>query len=374
MVKKILKILTINFITLLILILLLETIFFSLRLILKKQSLGWILPHEAFKNVHDPCLRMITHPILGLTNYHQDNCKIRNGKAIGEFVYYDFKKENKTENILVLGGSSSSGFNTHYANGTTWPELLNLRCQKEKNCRVINGGVSSYNSSHEMLKLSTNVSNFIDKIDIVISLNGINETNFIKDFPFLTAEQIYMFEKERWLIRGITNKYSLLLPNIQSFIRLITKKRQSDIIKFEKNYDISRKLKNLHFPDSNIKSSVDRWEHNIKLMNAISKTTGSKYIIFLQPTTGLNHLKQSEKELESIKDYSKIYLNNVNSFYSEAIERCKKIDFCYDLTDIFSNIRKNNNLYKNKHFYYDGRHYNTDGINILSDEIYRRLY
>ena len=372
--KNILKIASLNFIILIDLIIFLETIFFSARFVLKKQNLGWVLPHEAVKDIHAPCLRMMTHPILGLSNFHNNECNIKNGQAVGEFVYYNHDDSIKKETILVLGGSTSSGFNMHYANGTTWPELLSLKCKKEKNCNTINGAVSSYNSSHEMLKLITNISKFTKPIDLVISLNGINETNFIKDFPFFSSDQIYMIEEQKWLVRSVREDYLLLFPNIQSAFRLLMKTRQKDIISYETNYDLNGDLKNLHFPNSNIKNAVDRWENNIKAMNATSSSFNAKYYVFLQPTLGIDHL--TNKNIEDsyhITNYSKKYLKNISLFYLEASKRCKKLDFCYDFSEILFYM-ESDETYDGRNYYHDGRHYNENGNLILSDKIYSVLY
>lgn len=373
---KVLKILFFNLLILFFIVIFIETIFFSIRFILKKQSLGWILPHEAVKNVHAPCLRMITHPILGHTNFHENECKIKKGKSIGEFVYYDDNKNSQNKKILILGGSSSSGFNMHYANGNTWPQILNEKCQLLNKCNIINGAISKYNSSQEALKLLTNIAKFKDEIDIVISFNGINETKFIKDFPFLSVRQIYMFESNKWLIQGIKKEYLLLFPNIQSAIRFATNKRQTDINKFQKNYNLNGNLKNLFFPDTNITTAVDRWENNIKIMKAISKSYNAKYYAVLQPTLGLENLKNNNDNVSNLmvkdKNYSKKYLKELNLFYNEAIKRCSKLEFCIDFT---KTLEERDTKYNDgRIFYYDGRHYNEKGVNALAEEFLKKFF
>jgi hypothetical protein len=373
---KVLKILFFNLLILFFLIIFIETFFFSVRFILKKQSLGWILPHEAVKNVHAPCLRMITHPILGHTNFHENECEIKKGKSVGEFVYYDDNKNLQNKKILILGGSSSSGFNMHYANGNTWPQILNEKCQLLNKCNIINGAISKYNSSQEALKLLTNIAKFKDEIDIVISFNGINETKFIKDFPFLSDRQIYMFERSKWLVQGIKKEYLLLFPNIQSAIRFATNKRQKDIEEFHKNYNLNGNLKNIFFPDTNIISAVDRWENNIKIMNAISKSYDAKYYVVLQPTLGLKNLTNNNDNFSDLmvhdKNYSKKYLKELNLFYNEAIIRCSKIDFCVDFSKI---LKERDSQYNDgRKFYYDGRHYNEKGVNALAEEFFKKFF
>ena len=105
----------------------------------------------------DPCLKMSTHPILGHHHNHEGKCNVENAKAIGEYVYYRDKIHEDNIKILTLGGSTTDGWYTHYAEGQTWPKLLDEICfknsKKFNNCSVVNGGVGV------TLKFSDMVSN-----------------------------------------------------------------------------------------------------------------------------------------------------------------------------------------------------------------------
>ena len=184
-----------------------------------------------------------------------------------------------------------------------------------------------------------------------------------------------MIEKQRWLVRSVREDYLLLFPNIQSAFRLLMKTTQKDIMSYETNYDLNGDLKNLHFPNSNIKNEVDRWENNIKAMNATSSSFNAKYYVFLQPTLGIDHLtNKNMSDAYHIRNYSKEYLKNISLFYLEASKRCNKLDFCYDFSEILFHIDSEDESYDGRNFYQDGRHYNEDGNIVLSDKIYSVLY
>ena len=183
---------------------------------------------------------MKTHPILSHIHDHNNNCFIKDGYAEGSFVFYnDNKKENKK--IILLGGSTTDGFYQNYADGNTYPLLLD-KLLKSKNYKydVINGGVGGYSSTQELLKLLIEVGELNMNTEIIISFNGINElwgygknnlysdnnNSFIKD-KYLNSIFIISFIINTSIIFDKTNKKLLFnfLPNIQSLLNYILQKK-----------------------------------------------------------------------------------------------------------------------------------------------------
>ena len=69
------------------LIIFLETFFCLLRVSLDRPFVGWMMHRPLMEAINDPCQRQATHPILGHVHDHRNNCEIKNGFAVGEYVY-----------------------------------------------------------------------------------------------------------------------------------------------------------------------------------------------------------------------------------------------------------------------------------------------
>ena len=63
-----------------------------------------------------PCVTMKTDVLLSHVPKTPETCVIKDGYAVGEYVKYNEKPDNAS-NILILGGSTSSGFYQHYSDG-----------------------------------------------------------------------------------------------------------------------------------------------------------------------------------------------------------------------------------------------------------------
>jgi hypothetical protein len=379
------KTVAINLFVLIALLLLIETTSFFVLKIFNKGTEGFfiILNLKEKNELKDPCKKYMTHPILSHIHDHNNQCKIRDGYASGEFIFY-FEEPIKDEYnfIVTLGGSTTDGFMYYLSDGYTWPNLLSNEFNKQnKNYKIINGGTGGYNSSLELLKLITEVENLDLNIKYVVSLNGINEmkdylikSEFLTHYPYFTNHTLKIFNNEQWIKIG-KNKIKIM-PNFIRFIYHINLKfvksdslskiyeenrfkiNQNKIIATNSKFD---KLKN---------NPADIWLKNIKLMKSFSNSQGWKYIVFLQPTMGLSGPQSlapvgtnDEIILNSLSE-NKNYLDNLNDLYGELKVYCNKLKYCYDISDLAP--PKGNN-------YKDPRHHNSNGNKIIAYEIFKTL-
>lgn len=361
--KNTIKVICLNLTVFFVIIVLLETFAFTGRLLLGKDSLGWLYGTNNNILNEQPCVRMKTHPVFSHVSDHRGECEIKGGYAKETFVFYEIS-DNPA--ILTLGGSSSSGFTQHFAEGDTWPYLLN-QIVRNKNFQVVNGGLSGYSSSQELLKILLEVRAINIPVPIIISLNGNND--LIRpnaDNPFIEDTVQDMYKNQLWINQSTLPKW---LPNIWSFIRLISKKElvDSNFDKVTSTNDNDKLFKDL--------TPIEIWEKNIISMNAISNSIGSKYFVFLQPLMGLEGVQSILPDDEKSNDY--FYLNRllkgdpregygdwyvklVRHNFTKMKEICSNLDFCFDITDIAPPVGDN---------YNDPRHHNSKGNKIIAEHI-----
>ena len=347
--------------------------FFSLRFFSDRPNLGWVTVKQNFNMHSNHCLKMSTHPILGYHHHHEGKCEIKNAKATGEYVYYRNRINDQNIKILTLGGSTTDGWYTHYANGETWPKIIDDICYQNKkefnDCSVINGAVGGYNSSQELLKLITSASNLDQNIRVIISYNGINEiegyrgTNkFINtNLPFFTSEMASMYVTRKWFRQS--KNFINYFPNINSFIRYLI---GSQSYQLEKSKGLKEKdFKDLINKKIKINSVVDRWVLNTSLMHSISEELNAKYIVFLQPTLGLkettSYIPKNSNDFVLLESLDKEYIISINSLYDNLRVECSKKDYCIDLSLI---------KFSNGNNYTDPRHHNENGNLKIAKKIF----
>ena len=361
------KILLINFIIFFIILIFLETSIFFYRKINDKIDLGYIKTGELFKKIDNDCERMKSHPILGHIHDHRQNCKIIGAKVLDDLVVYSFKNPN-AKVIITLGGSTSDGFYKNFSSGKTYPYYLNQLCQKDGKCRVVNAGTGGYGTSKELLKLLTEIAPLNLNISHIISLSGINDirnysnSNLLESLktPYLDDNQIYMLKNQKWVIKN--KKPFYLFPNIFSIF-----------FDLELNFP-QKKIVDYNFPEQNLRFNdhTDVWKFNVKIMNEISNILNAKYIVFLQPTVGLEGL-QSEfinimsKDGEIVQNTleDKGYIKNLRETYNKLKKHCENFSFCLDISDIAP--PSSQNVYSN------ARHHNQKGNEIIASEIFEKL-
>ena len=124
--------------------------------------------------------------------------------------------------------------------------------------------------------------------------------------------------------------------------------------------------------NNRIKNHADRWEINVKMMNSVSKALGAEYYVFLQPTMGLPGVQSKPKAgtqdeiifLEKKKKYPE-KINEMRLLYASLKEKCKKINFCFDISDTAPPLGN---------YYFNANHHNEIGNQIIAEEIYNKLF
>ena len=359
---RISKILVVNFLIFFLIILLLELSFGITRVILGKNLLlpQFYKSNDISSDFH-PCMRMKTDVILSHVPDHRYECNPEGAYIIEEYVLYPASEDNLPA-ILILGGSTSSGFYQHYSDGETWPRNLSLLF-KDK-FQIINGGIGGYSSLQEFYKLVRDSSR-LKNLNFVISLNGINELKNYqglfnlrdKNYPFISDKQYIMNQNQTWIDQRVS-KFQLILPNLYSAYKYIF---ASKILISETKSDDKNQIYNLV-------NNVDKWEINVKRMKALAEIENSKYIVFLQPTLGVGEadidLPKDSTDYKILKEGNKDYLNEIKFLYKELRSRCKKLSFCIDISNVIPPSGDN---------YFDLRHLNKNGNHILAKEIFDRL-
>ena len=406
------KIIIINLLVFIFIIIFLEVGFGILRLFIGKE---YFMPQiitgklENITSPFHPCNEMRTDVLLSHVNNHKNLCKIKDGEIFGEYVSYNFSSLEKPI-LLTLGGSTTSGFYQHYANGNTYPRIL-AEISRDK-YHVLNGGVGAYSSLQEMLKFMRDGPRF-KNLAIVVSLNGINELpdyhgpNLERgmDYPFLTNLQNTMNKKEIWIDQKvrtqISNRLVRYLPNIvNSYLginhilsqkkiernddkkNLVNKNNLSEEKKVTNNI-LSNDTKLLTSNDDQLFKNInndlfffyalgaaDRWEANVKRLNALVNLQGAKYYLFLQPALGLKGIQSEPKKnsrdetiFRMVKNKTN-YIKRINDLYFVLKTRCKKLSFCFDIS---------NEVPPTGNMYYDERHHNEKGNELLANIIFEKI-
>ena len=357
------KLALINIFVLITLLVSLETMAYFGRILKDRPTVGFLLkvidiPASDYSSPLHPCNMMKSHPILNHVVDNPENlCKVEGGKVIREFISYDANESLPI--ILTLGGSTTSGFYQGLSDGKTWPFLLHQKITPNGQ-RVINGGHGAYSSTQELLKLIIDGRRIDGNLSAVISLNGINDIPSYPNagleitanrFPFLTGAQQLMLNKQVWVEQRVA-KYDFL-PNLKSLFKFINQHRPLE------DFPLDKEFKSI--------DAVQRWVQNVRTMEAVSKSMGAQYFVFLQPILGLNGTQSIPPKDSSSNDFLLMdtltvdYLRELNGLFDMLKIECKSLDFCFDITQIAPPTGNN---------YHDIRHHNANGNDIISDAIY----
>ncbi len=319
---------------------------------------------RSYSDIDDPrhpCNEQKTDALLSHVSNHREKCSIKGGQARGEYVIYDSSGSNKPI-LLTLGGSTTAGFYQNISTGETWPKLL-AEMVSEK-YKVVNGGVGGYSSLQELLKFLRDGPRF-KNLSVVISLNGINELeNYhgreqerAQGYPFLTNIQVKMNRGQVWIDQRLSKAFfGNVMPNITSFFQFYSSK-------VEELDSLDMKEKELFKPIS----AADRWETNMRRLNKLVELEGAVFLLFLQPTLGLEGAQSQApigssdyRIMEKTEKQMPDYFEEINSLYKDLKTRCEKMDFCIDLSNIAPPTGD---------VYGDVRHHNDKGNRTLAAKI-----
>ena len=363
---RLVKIFFINISVLIFIIILLETFCYVGRILLKKESLGFIIDNGKFTTYGNPNNEFITHPFYGHTHTNNKDIKIRGGYVKGPFVFYD-NYDDELPTILTLGGSTTDGVFQHFSNGYTWPFYLNeILKEKKRKFNIVNGGVGGYNTEKEFLKLLID-GRKLKNLKIVISLNGINDVEnysnlpeeISKSMPFYSDKNFNTYYNEKYI--DIRNYWIYnFFPNIQSLLRLYSK---INVNKIDLQNDF---LSSIYYTSMKEFNSIDNWKFSLNMSKLLSSKLNIEYFNFLQPTMGLNDCQipiysNSNDFILFEKEMNITYSKAINELYTSLKSECIEMEYCYDISCV---AQPNGNNYS------DIRHHNENGNLIISEEIF----
>ena len=373
------KVFFVNFIMIVFIILLIEIFFYIGRYYLGKNSVGFLINFNSTfsKILKNDCVRMKTNLILSHQHDTKNGCEVLGShKTDDHFIYYKNNSDNlKSLKILTLGGSTTDGYFKMFSNSNTWPYLLSKICNIEFNCEVVNGAVGGYSSSQELLKYLL-YADLFKGFDFVVSLNGINEINLDrglkkelrKEYPYYTKLQFFMSKSEKW-IKQNKNKITLL-PNVISFVKYAQQNNNNiNIVDLVQKNKLEGNEKKKNYDNLDFNSNL--WKKNISYLNSLSNNDGIKFINFLQPTMGLDHINIQWLNKSSDFAIHKNFMNSqtkidTNYIYIKLRKICANLEYCVDISHI-AQPGGLENLFSN------ARHHNQKGNLIIANEIYKIL-
>lgn len=311
-----------------------------------------------------PCNEMKTDVLLSHVTYQPENCDPYAGEVAGEYIVYDMSDPTLPV-WLTLGGSTTSGFYQHYAEGRTYPmQLAEIASERSF---IVNGGLGGYSSLQEFYKFVRDGTRF-DNLEVVISLNGINELADYQgrngerrhEYPFLTQQQYMMNERQFWIDQRVGNAFfRAFLPNLYSLISF-----SGEAAPHQPSDDRSETsviLDGLLQPVD----AADRWATNVSRLNQLAAMEGARYFVFLQPTMGLEGGQSSPPDGSNdhalLIGMDEAYRSELNRLYAELRVRCAQMSYCHDLSET---------ALPTGDMYSDARHHNAEGNGVIAEAIW----
>ena len=280
---------------------------------------------------YDPLLGYAHNPKIFKKEVYKDS-----------YVVYGSEKQESTQDkirIVVYGGSTSEPV---FKN--SWPKVLeNILRKKGHSVEVYNGAVAGYSTSQELLKLVRDLNHL--KPDMVLSLNGVNDLNYIHVIKSHPLHKKYHTKIARFVLQ---EKSFPFMPFTLEFLM----KGES------RTY-----LRGVQYGPKNEKESWEVWETNLIKMKAITEAFHVEFFAFLQPILGFGNFSMSEEEkvmMKTLESKKASYLKDLRQFYGKSQDLTNKHDFLTDLTQIFE---------RKSHVFEDPRHQNEKGRRIVAKRI-----
>ncbi len=271
------------------------------------------------------------------------------GEVPGFAVYGgDEDKQGREIRIFVLGGST-----TDPGDPGNWPKALRAMLKsKSIASKVFNGGVSGYSSNQELLKMIRDVLPL--EPDIIISLNGVNDLGFCHSVP--GHPMVHPYQES--FMRSVTDRRPFLFPSTVHIVRRLGSRLNHDL----------KQMTGMNFGPEVQTTPSEQWERNVRIMRAVAEEFGVEYLCFLQPAIGVGDYSPSPAEEEMLRYANEQrkgeYVDQLEDFYQDAKETCRRLSFCTDLTDA---LQGKTNMYR------DARHPNSEGYRLIAEAIFGEL-
>ncbi len=258
----------------------------------------------------------------------------------GFTIFEDREKIDEKYTIVTLGGSTTDPY---CANVISWSEFLFYQLKDMGiNARVVCGGLSSYHSGQEFIKLFRDVLPM--EPDMVISYSGVNDTKYFKR-------------------RHVCENYPYVMMHQSDFLdysmKLAVKKGYFHGTAFHD------KVNNwtLGVPDYEDPSHI--WVRNERMMHAICEEFGIRFYAFLQPNRDYGgYIKTGEPEKSSYARNLNQNMAEVREWYAETRSLIKGKDYIIDLSELFAG---------QKNIYFDNCHVFERGNKKIETAIFKHI-
>lgn len=264
----------------------------------------------------------------------------RKGDLSGFTVFEDKNNKSLQYTIVTLGGSTAD---PSTSNIISWSEFLYNHLKDMKiNARVICGGLSSYHSGQEFIKLFRDVLPM--RPDMVISYSGINDTPYFWKRHVCKSHPYVMMHQEDFL------KYSMkhALRRGYFYGAAYHGKVSAYTLGLEEDTDLSHK-----------------WVQNERMMHALCEEFGIKFYAFLQPNRDYGgYVKTGEPEKSSYAKNLSQNVDEVKAWYDKTRSLIGDKEYIIDLSELFAGA---------KHVYYDYCHVFESGNRKIEAAILRHI-
>ena len=249
--------------------------------------------------------------------------------------------------IVALGGSTTDPYNQGHWSGA----LSKLLASEGIPARVHNGGVGSYSTNQEVIKLIRDA--LALNPHVVVSVDAVTEKSLAKSIspstPMVNEPQREIME----YVAGSASQ-SVFMPNLARLLG------SGEEILQEPHWGHPAEMK-----------AEEVWEKNVRIMNAVCREFGIRYLAVLQPIMGFGSYERSAREEEMWEERSQRlhpdgtpYHKALIRYYEAAQVRCERLAYCADLTGIYAG---------KSDLYGDPRHPNPEGYRLLGEAIHQEL-
>ncbi len=278
------------------------------------------------------------------------------------FTEYSFG-QGRPLSLIALGGSTTDSLYMP----ENWVRQLGRLCgaNSRRACQVRNGGVSGYNSTQELIKLQRDVVPL--RPDIVIVLDGINDG--VLNAPGNNTFSYTQSAERMGALRGITSELfspmhaqhaeGSLLPGL---FRMFYALRAS--------VGPNNSLFSVDFGYPDHFSAAERWEHNVRMMQATAREFGLKFLVVLQPFSGTIPesfvAARAKVGLDSNEPWVREDQQRWARYYTDLRAACRRLNYCLDISHAFDDpaLRKH---------WTDPAHVDQEGHRKEAEQIFSEL-